>query len=112
MRPERPWRVAGGQVSLPLRLTPKGGRDAFDGFAVASDGKSHALARVRAVPEDGAANAALIALLAKVLDCRKSAISLASGATSRLKMLEIEDGEGRVQAALEALWRAHSAGTA
>lgn len=109
---ERPWRVGAGRVNLPLRLTPKGGRDAFDGFAAASDGKFHALARVRAVPEDGAANAALIALLAKVLECRKSAISLVSGATARLKMLEIEDGEGRVQAALERLWQAHSAGPA
>lgn len=110
--PERPWRVQGSRVTLHLRLTPKGGKDAFDGFATASDGKSHALARVRAVPEDGAANAALIALLAKVLGCRKSAIFVASGATSRLKTLEIEDGEGTVREALEALWNAQLAGSA
>jgi uncharacterized protein (TIGR00251 family) len=76
-------------VSVQVRLTPKGGRDAVEGWAEASDGSVHLKARVRAVPEDGKANAALIALLAANLDVPKSAVRIASGATARLKRVEI-----------------------
>ena len=47
---------------------------------------------MRAVPEKGRANGALIALLAKALDWPKSAILLESGDTNRLKRLRIRDG--------------------
>jgi uncharacterized protein YggU (UPF0235/DUF167 family) len=47
-------------------------------------------ARVRAAPEDGKANAALIALIAKTLSVAKSNVSVVRGATSRMKVLEIE----------------------
>ena len=43
------------------------------------------LARVRALPEDGAANAALIALLAKSLKLPKSSLVLDSGGKGRVK---------------------------
>ncbi|MDI1295175.1 MAG: DUF167 family protein, partial [bacterium] len=49
-------------------------------------------ARVRAVPEKGRANGALIALLAKRLDWPKGAISLESGDSNRLKRLRIRGG--------------------
>jgi uncharacterized protein YggU (UPF0235/DUF167 family) len=49
-------------------------------------------ARVRAVPEKGRANAALIALLGKSLDWPKGAILLESGGTGRLKRLRIIGG--------------------
>jgi hypothetical protein len=105
---ERPWRVDGGTLTLHLRLTPKGGRDSFDGFSVGSDGKTHALTRVRALPEDGAANVGLIALLAKVLGVKKSAIEIAAGHTARLKTLRIGDDAGLAASALEALWQARA----
>ncbi|MCA0405971.1 MAG: DUF167 family protein [Proteobacteria bacterium] len=101
---DRPWRCEGGAITLHLRLTPKGGRDSFDGFAEGSDGKTHALARVRAVPEDGAANAALVALLSKTLGVRKTVIEVVAGHTARLKTLRIEDGQGVALDALEAHW--------
>ena len=43
------------------------------------------LARVRALPEQGAANTALIALLAKSLKLPKSSLSLDSGGKGRVK---------------------------
>ena len=46
--------------------------------------------RVVAPPVDGAANAALIRLLAKRLGVAKSKVSLVSGATARNKIVEIE----------------------
>jgi uncharacterized protein YggU (UPF0235/DUF167 family) len=88
-------------VSFYVRLTPKGGRDAVEGWETASDGSRHLKARVRAVPEDGKANQALVALLAKTLSVPKSAIRIASGATARLKRIEIADAA--VTARLEAL---------
>lgn len=46
-------------------------------------------AKVRAKPEDGKANAAVIALLARALGAPPSAIDLLRGATSREKLLRI-----------------------
>lgn len=54
--------------------------------------------RVKAPPVDGAANAALIQLLAKRLGVAKSAITLITGATARNKIIEVDgisDGELR-----------------
>jgi uncharacterized protein (TIGR00251 family) len=82
-------RVSGGAIVFHVRLTPKGGRDAVEGWETASDGSAHLKARVRAVPEDGKANAALIALLADTFDLSKSAIQIVAGATSRLKRVQI-----------------------
>lgn len=49
-------------------------------------------ASVRAVPEKGRANSALIVLLAKALSVPKSTISLESGDSNRLKQLRITGG--------------------
>ena len=54
---------------------------------------------VTAVPEDGKANKAVIALLAKRLKLPKSAIDIASGATDRRKTLLI-DGDPALLAQL------------
>ncbi len=63
-------------------------------------------ARVRALPEDGAANAALEALAAKWLGVSKSSVRLVSGGKSRVKSLAIGGDvhalEGRLQAAYAA----------
>ncbi len=48
-------------------------------------------ARLTAPPVDGAANEALVALLAERLGLPKRAIRIARGATARLKTIEIAD---------------------
>ena len=95
-------RKAAQAVSFHVRLTPKGGRDAVDGWEAAADGSAHLKCRVRAVPEDGKANTALIELLAKTLAVPKSSIHIASGATARLKRIEIAGDPGALTARLEA----------
>jgi uncharacterized protein len=80
------WTVHDGHLRLTVRLTPNGGRDAIDGL----DREGQLKTRVSAVPEDGKANKALIALLAKSLRVPKSAIVFISGETSRKKILRIE----------------------
>lgn len=74
-----------------MRLTPRGGRDAIDGWGVDEGGRPLLKARVSVPPVEGEANAALIRLLAKALGVPRSAVRLASGETARVKVLEIED---------------------
>ena len=73
-----------------MRLTPSGGADRIDGCATDDAGRTYLKARVRAAPEDGKANAALEALLAKAFGVAKSKVSVARGATARLKAVEID----------------------
>lgn len=77
-------------MRLAVRLTPRGGRDAVDGWATGADGRPHLKARVAAPPVEGEANAALTALLAKALGVSKSAVRIAAGQTGRLKQVELE----------------------
>lgn len=74
-------------VRLRVRLTPAGGADRLDGVAVDAAGEAYLKARVRAAPEDGAANAALVALLAKTLGLAKSAVRIERGHTARVKLV-------------------------
>ena len=83
-------RIEPGRLILHVRLTPKGGRDAIEGVETAADGRSHLKARVRAIPEDGKANAALEALLAKQAGLPRSAVSVIAGQTARLKQVELK----------------------
>lgn len=78
-------------MRLAVRLTPRGGREAVDGWAVDGDGRPYLKVRVAAPPVEGAANAALLALLAKTLGAPKSSLSIASGAGARFKVVEIRD---------------------
>ena len=86
---------------LFVRLTPKSARDSLEGVETAADGRSHVKARVRAVPEDGKANKALVKLLAKELGMPASRIAIVAGETARLKTVRIEDEA--VEPALRAL---------
>lgn len=48
------------------------------------------LAELKSPPVDGKANAELIALVADHFDCPKSAVSIKSGASGRMKLVKIE----------------------
>lgn len=86
-------------MKLAVRVTPRGGRDAADGWALDAAGRPYLKVRVSAAATEGEANAALVAFLAKQLKRPKSAVRIASGETARLKTLEIE---GLDETALEA----------
>jgi len=73
---------------LTVRVTPRGGRDAVDGWTRDEAGRPVLKLRVAAAPADGAANAAVIALLAKALKLPKSALTLVSGETARVKRID------------------------
>ena len=85
---------------LPVRAKPGAKRDALvdehDGALIVS---------VTAAPEDGKANEAIVRVLSRDLNVRKSAITLVAGATSRSKtflIVGIDPDEliGRIDAAL------------
>jgi uncharacterized protein (TIGR00251 family) len=82
--------VHADHIRLSIKLTPNGGRDAIDGIETDAEGNAFLKARVSAVPEDGKANKALIALLSKKLRVPKSSISFISGETARKKILRID----------------------
>ena len=48
------------------------------------------LAQLKAAPVDGRANEELIALVAHHFQCRKSAVSIKSGASGRMKLVKVE----------------------
>ncbi len=88
---------------LTIRLTPKSSRDGIAGIETLSDGRTFLKVRVRAVPEAGEANAALLRLLAKSLKIPSSAVTLKSGATARLKIVRIAGEPAELCERLEAL---------
>jgi len=48
------------------------------------------LAQLKAAPVDGKANEELVALIARHFQCRKSAVSIKSGASGRMKLVRVE----------------------
>jgi uncharacterized protein (TIGR00251 family) len=97
------WTRRAEGVELHVRLTPKSSRDALDGIETRADGACMLKARVRAIPEDGKANEALIALISKQLKLPASRIRLTAGATSRQKTLLLEGDTDELAARLAAL---------
>ena len=96
-----PWSASPGGVTLTVRLTPKGGRDAIDGIETLSDGRAVLKVRVQAAPSEGEANAALIKLIAKAVGVPPRDVSLVAGATARIKRLVISGDGPALVAALE-----------
>jgi uncharacterized protein (TIGR00251 family) len=87
-------------VRIRVRLTPKSSRDCIGGVETLADGSMVLSVRVRAVPENGQANEALEALLAKTAGVARTRVSVVSGATSRIKTVEIEGEPSAIVARL------------
>jgi uncharacterized protein YggU (UPF0235/DUF167 family) len=90
-------------IRLKVRLTPRGGSDVLAGIREDEFGQAQLLGRVGSPPIDGAANAALIKLVAKSLRVSKSAVTIAAGETARVKVLNILGDPASLERAVEAL---------
>jgi hypothetical protein len=75
---------------LAVRVQPGGSADRIEGRGADDAGRVFLKVRVRARPEDGAANAAVELAVAKALGVAKSAVRVVTGGKTRLKGLEIE----------------------
>ena len=84
-----PLRRDGADLLMLIRLTPKASRERIGGIFTDAQGARWLQASVTAPPDKGKANAALIALLAKMLHLPPSSIFLETGDTSRLKRLRL-----------------------
>ena len=83
-----------------MHLTPRARHDRVD--ALSDDGASIRM-RVRAVPEDGKANAALEDLIAGWLDVARSRVAVTGGTTSRHKSVSICGADAALVARLVSL---------
>ena len=97
---EAPWRAGPHGLELRVRVTPRGGRDGLEGIEALADGRRVLKVRVRAAPEEGAANEAVRRVLADVLRCPASAVSLAAGAAARVKIFRVSGDPADLGAAL------------
>ncbi len=82
-----PFQAAAGGVRATVRVTPKASADRVRGVALDQAGVAWLQVSVTAVPEDGRANRAVTALLARRWRVPKSAIEVVQGATDRRKTL-------------------------
>ena len=71
-------------MAITVRVIPRSGRNSIEW------NNETLKARLTAPPVDGAANEALIALLAERLSLPKRAVRIIRGATARLKTVEID----------------------
>lgn len=83
-----PWRAVKAGLVLAVRVSPKSAHDRIHGLAETAEGPAVKV-RVRAVPSDGEANAAVEGLVARWLGLPASQVTVAKGHKSRVKMLEI-----------------------
>jgi uncharacterized protein len=98
-----PWHARDDGLEVTVRLTPRSNRDEIDGIETLADGRPVLKVRVRAIPEAGAANAALLRLLAESLRRPASSLNLESGATARLKTVHIAGNANELARGLQEL---------
>jgi uncharacterized protein len=97
--PQMPWRAVRGGIALSVRLTPRSSDDRVVGVSASPDRSALPNppvlnVRVRAVPSDGRANAAVERLIADWLDVTKSCVALTAGEKSRIKTITVSGDSG------------------
>jgi uncharacterized protein (TIGR00251 family) len=74
---------------VAIRVTPRSARPGIGGWRAGADGRDELEVRVAEAPADGAANAAVVKLLAKALGVSRAEVRLVSGAASRHKRVAV-----------------------
>lgn len=91
-------------VRLRLRVTPGARRDAIEGAAASPDGAAELRVAVGAPPENGAANEAVVALLARAWRLPKSSFEVVRGGAARRKTVAIAGDPAAILRAVQR-WR-------
>lgn len=97
-----PYARAPDGLRVFVRLQPKARRERIEAVVTEPDGRVALKVAVTAPPEDGKANAALVALLGKHWRLPKSAIEIVGGATDRRKTLLLRGDPASLQATVSA----------
>jgi uncharacterized protein len=84
-----PFHLGRDGATLAVCVTPKAAQDRVLGLSDAAGGGIALKLAVHAPPRDGAANDALIRLLARHFGLRRSDMSIAAGAGGRHKLIHI-----------------------
>jgi uncharacterized protein (TIGR00251 family) len=90
-------------LDILVRVQPKASRDMVEGVAHAADGTQRLKVRLRAAPDKGAANGALVALLATRLGVAKSAVMVTAGRAARIKTVHVAGDPAALEQALARL---------
>jgi uncharacterized protein (TIGR00251 family) len=76
-------------AQLAIRVTARSARPGIGGWRVGADGRDELEVRVAEAPADGAANAAVVKLVAKALGVNRSQVTITAGQASRHKRLSV-----------------------
>ena len=74
---------------LPIRVTARSAKPEIGGWRAGADGREELEVRVAEAPADGAANDAVVKLIAKAFGISRSEVTIISGEASRHKRLAI-----------------------
>ena len=74
-------------TTIQVKVKPNGRTSSLEG----PDRDGVWRAQLKSPPVDGKANEELIALVARHFGCRKSAVTIKSGASGRMKLIQIAD---------------------
>ncbi|HJP69145.1 MAG TPA: DUF167 domain-containing protein [Sphingomicrobium sp.] len=77
---------------LAIHVSARSARPGIGQWRTGPDGREQLEIRVAEAPTDGAANDAVVRLLAKALGIRRSAVAIVAGATARHKRVAIPFG--------------------
>jgi len=88
---------------ISVRAGPGARQPGFDGVVEGPNGRLFVKIKLRAKPEDGAANAELLTFLAKSVGRPRSSLTLESGMSARLKTIRIAGGAEDAAARLKEL---------
>jgi uncharacterized protein len=88
--------------ALAIRVSPRSAKPGIGGWRVGADGREELEVRVAAAPADGAANEAVVKLLATGLGVSRSQVTIISGHTSRHKRVAVPFDVSEIRARLGA----------
>jgi len=97
----QPWRTGEAGLCLIARVTPKSAQDRVEGLVDIADGPALKV-RVRAIAENGEANAASEKVVAHWLGLARTRVRVVQGGKSRVKVLDLAGEPGELAALVAA----------